>query len=150
MRIGYLIAPSAIREAVTVAKHLCDWHAPTMMQWALAKFIDDGYLQKHIRRCHTLYASRRENLLSRLTGDLAPWLQPVPATAGFHLTALTTRKIDLALLLRLARRVDVGLYTIDMFYHALHRRQDCSSGTGRSRRSISIRRWIASKRSSPK
>ncbi|AMP10163.1 bacterial regulatory s, gntR family protein [Collimonas arenae] len=119
LRIGYLIAPSAIREAVTVAKHLCDWHAPTMMQWALAKFIDDGYLQKHIRRCHTLYASRRENLLSRLTGDLAPWLQPVPATAGFHLTALTTRKIDLALLLRLARRVDVGLYTIDMFYHAL-------------------------------
>ncbi|WP_211452568.1 PLP-dependent aminotransferase family protein [Collimonas antrihumi] len=119
LRIGYLIAPPAIREAVTVAKHLCDWHAPTMMQWALAKFIDDGYLQKHIRRCHAMYASRREKLLSRLNADLAPWLQPIAATAGFHLTALASKEVDMRQLLQLARRVDVGLYAIDVFYHEM-------------------------------
>ncbi|SFI32595.1 GntR family transcriptional regulator / MocR family aminotransferase [Collimonas sp. OK307] len=117
LRVGYLIAPPSIRKAVTIAKHLCDWHTPTMMQWALAKFIDDGYLQKHIRRCHAMYASRREKLLSRLAGDLAPWLRAIPATAGFHLTALTTREIDIPLLLKLARRADVGLYATDVFYH---------------------------------
>jgi GntR family transcriptional regulator / MocR family aminotransferase len=119
LRIGYLIAPPAIREAVAIAKHLSDWHAPTMVQWALAKFIDDGYLQKHIRRCHAIYASRREQLLSRFSTDLAPWLQPIAATAGFHMTVLTRSDIDIPLLLKLARRVDVGLYAIDIFYHAL-------------------------------
>ncbi|PFH12465.1 GntR family transcriptional regulator/MocR family aminotransferase [Collimonas sp. PA-H2] len=118
LRIGYLIAPPAIRAAVAIAKHLSDWHAPTMMQWALAKFIDDGYLQKHIRRCHAIYGSRREQMLARFATDLAPWLQPIAATAGFHMTALTKREIDIPLLLKLARRVDVGLYPIDVFYHA--------------------------------
>ncbi|SFI32641.1 GntR family transcriptional regulator / MocR family aminotransferase [Collimonas sp. OK307] len=117
LRIGYLIAPPAIREALIVAKRLCNSHAPTMMQWALVKFINDGYLQKHIRRCHAMYASRREKLLSRFADDLAPWLRAIPATAGFHLTALTTREIDIPLLLKLARRADVGLYATDVFYH---------------------------------
>ncbi len=116
LRVGYLIAPPGILQAVSNAKHLCDWHTSLLTQRALAKFMADGGLQKHIRRCHAEYAQRRAKLLERLDGDLSDWLAPVPATAGIHLTALFRSTVDMDLLLRLMRRVDVGVYGIDPFY----------------------------------
>jgi GntR family transcriptional regulator/MocR family aminotransferase len=116
LRIGYLVAPPAILQAVSTAKHLSDWHGSTLMQQALANFIADGHLQKHIRRCHNIYAARRDAILRRLHGDLSPWLEPVPIEAGFHMTALLRRAVDVPLLLRMARRMDVGLYSTAGFH----------------------------------
>ncbi|AMM26379.1 MocR-like pyridoxine biosynthesis transcription factor PdxR [Variovorax sp. PAMC 28711] len=116
LRMGYLIAAPAVREAVATAKHLTDWHSPVPAQWALAKFIEEGGLQKHIRRCHARYAERRARLMQRFANDLAPWFELVPAAAGFHMAALCRRPIDLGVLITLARRVDVGLYRLDGFY----------------------------------
>ncbi|MEO5794423.1 MAG: PLP-dependent aminotransferase family protein [Rhodoferax sp.] len=130
LRLGYLIAPPAILEAVCVAKHLTDWHTSIPAQWALAKFMSDGGLLKHIRRCHTAYADRRERIVQRFQGDLSPWFELVPATAGFHLAALCKQAIDMKLLLTLARRVDVGLYPLDVFYHFAPPRQGLILGYG--------------------
>lgn len=116
IRIGYVVAPPAILHAVLTAKHLSNWHSSTLLEQALANFIETGQLQKHVRRCREVYAQRRERLLRRLDGDLSPWLEPVPITAGFHLTAYLKRPVDLSLLLRLARRLEVGLYSNDSFY----------------------------------
>ncbi|HEY9103029.1 PLP-dependent aminotransferase family protein [Chitinimonas sp.] len=116
LRLGYLIAPPAILAAVGAAKHLSDWHSPTLNQLALAKFIDDGYLAKHIRRCHAAYASRRQRLVQRLAGDLSPWFTHIPIQAGFHLAAYTRTEVDIPQLLTLARRLEVGLYALSGFY----------------------------------
>ncbi|MDP0947198.1 PLP-dependent aminotransferase family protein, partial [Klebsiella pneumoniae] len=56
LRLGYAVLPPAIHGAVLKAKQLTDQHSSTLPQWALAKFISEGYLLKHIRRCHTVYA----------------------------------------------------------------------------------------------
>jgi len=117
LRVGYVIAPPAIQRAMTIVKGLSDWHTPTMTQWAMARFIDEGYLQKHIRRCHGIYVARREKLHAALNGELQPWMRAVPTTAGFHLAAQMTAEVDMVQLVRLARRVDVALYTLDEFYY---------------------------------
>ena len=62
LRLGYVIAPPAVAQAVANIKHLVDWHTPTQTQVALARFMADGDLQRHIRRCHAAYAERRERL----------------------------------------------------------------------------------------
>ena len=116
LRTGYVIAPTPLAQALAAARHLADWHAPTQGQCALAKFIADGSLHKHLRRCHAAYAARREVLLRRFADDLAAWFELVPATAGFHLAALARPGLDVATLVNLARRVDVGLYPLDAFY----------------------------------
>ncbi|RWU23000.1 DNA-binding protein [Pseudomonas alkylphenolica] len=116
LRLGYAIVPEALREAIGVAKQLTDWHTPTLNQWALARFISEGALLKHIRRVHEVYAARRERILQRLRGDLAPWFEAVPATAGYHLSALAKGDLDVAFLINMARKVDVGLYALDRFY----------------------------------
>jgi GntR family transcriptional regulator/MocR family aminotransferase len=130
LRLGYLIAPPAILQAVGVAKHLSDWHTSTPAQWALAKFIGDGELQKHIRRCHAVYAERRERIMRRFAGDLSEWFELVPATAGIHLAALARQPLDMGMLLRLARRVDVGIYPLEGFYRFSAARQGLMLGYG--------------------
>lgn len=116
MRLGYMVLPEAILNAALTVKHLSDWHTAAMTQHALAKFIDDGHLARHIRRCHAVYAARRERLQAILRGELAPWFELIPATAGYHLAALCRQPLDIDLLLRLARRADVGLYPLSDFY----------------------------------
>lgn len=130
LRIGYMIAPPALLPAVVVARQLGDWHAPTTMQWALAKFIDDGLLQKHIRRSSVVYAARRARLLARLADDLSPWLRAVPATAGFHLSAVCVKPVDIDLLIRLARRMDLGIYPLAHFFQTAASLQGLFFGYG--------------------
>jgi GntR family transcriptional regulator/MocR family aminotransferase len=117
LRLGYAVLPPAIHGAVLKAKQLSDQHSSTLPQWALAKFISEGYLLKHIRRCHSVYAGRRERILQRLAGDLSPWFEAVPTVAGFHLAALCKVPMDIPLLMQRAREVEVGLYPLDGFFH---------------------------------
>jgi GntR family transcriptional regulator/MocR family aminotransferase len=117
LRLGYTILPPAILEAVIRAKQLTDLHTSTLPQWALAKFIAEGCLLKHIRRCHTIYAGRRERILARMAGDLSPWFEAVPTVAGFHMVVLCKVPIDLALIIELARKVEIGLYSIEGFFY---------------------------------
>lgn len=116
LRIGYVVPPPAIQEALLTAKHLSSNHTPTLMEHALASFMEAGHLQRHIRRCRDVYAGRRDKLLARLEGDLASWLEPIPFNAGLHMSAWLRREIDLPLLLRLARRAEVGLYATTPFH----------------------------------
>jgi GntR family transcriptional regulator / MocR family aminotransferase len=116
LRLGYAVLPPAVLQAACVAKHLTDWHSPSLQQWALARFIGEGHLNKHIRRCHEVYSTRRERILARLDGDLAPWFDAVPASAGFHLSALAKPGVDVELLISLARKVEVGLYSLAPFF----------------------------------
>ncbi|WP_027907091.1 PLP-dependent aminotransferase family protein [Pseudomonas taiwanensis] len=130
LRLGYAVLPAAVLQAACVAKHLTDWHSPTLLQWALARFISEGHLNKHIRRCHGIYSARRERILSRLEGDLAPWFRAVPASAGFHLSALAQPQVDVELLANLARKVEVGLYSLAPFYHEVPVRPGLLMGFG--------------------
>ena len=117
LRLGYAVLPPAIYAAVLKAKQLTDQHCSTLPQWALAKFISEGYLLKHIRRCHGVYAGRRQRILQRLAGDLSPWFEAVPTVAGFHMAALCKVPVDITLLIEMARQAEVGLYPLDVFYH---------------------------------
>lgn len=118
LRLGYAVLPAAIYAAVIKARQLTDWHTSTLTQWALAKFIDDGLLQKHIRRCHTIYAGRRERILARFASDLAPWFEAIPATAGFHLALWCKVPMDVEQLVREARQQGIGIYSLAPYYQS--------------------------------
>jgi GntR family transcriptional regulator / MocR family aminotransferase len=130
LRLGYAVLPPALYGAVLKAKQLTDQHTSTLPQWALAKFINEGYLLKHIRRCHTVYAGRRERILKRLAGDLSPWFEAVPTVAGFHMAALCKVPVNIPLLMELARQVEVGLHPLNVFFHEAPVREGLILGFG--------------------
>jgi GntR family transcriptional regulator / MocR family aminotransferase len=72
LRLGFLVAPSAIIDELTRARHVIDTQPPHLTQAALAAFIGTGAYERHLRRCHRVYRTRREHviaLLDRLVDD---------------------------------------------------------------------------------
>jgi GntR family transcriptional regulator/MocR family aminotransferase len=84
LRAGYLVAPPSLVEALLAAKQLSDGFAPIQPQVALARFLEEGLLARHVRRAAKVYAERRDLLLAGLAG--LP-VEVVPSAAGLHLAA---------------------------------------------------------------
>src|ERR1700754_728682 len=55
LRVGFLVAPASLQPALRTAKQLSDWHGDTATQAALARFIDEGLLGRHIRKATREY-----------------------------------------------------------------------------------------------
>lgn len=89
LRLGFLVAPQPLRRALRTAKYVTDWHTTVPTQAALARFIDDGLLARHIRRMRNTYAARHHALTRTLTGRFADVTELVPSAAGLHVTTFT-------------------------------------------------------------
>ena len=87
IRLGFVLAPKSLQPALRAAKYASDWFSPLPTQAALARFIDEGLLARHIRKMRTEYESRHERVLEVLE-EQGGWLQPIKLAAGMHLTAL--------------------------------------------------------------
>lgn len=85
LRLGYCVAPRSLSGALRKAKYVLDWHTALPMQAALAEFIADGLLARHIRRMRRVYQARRDLLTACLERDFADRLDVVPSVAGLHL-----------------------------------------------------------------
>src|SRR3569833_2915257 len=87
LRLGFLVAPTSLRTALRTAKRLTDWHGELPPQAALAHFIDDGMLARHIRRATREYGARRRLIIDTLRRDFTGLLDPAPSAAGLHICA---------------------------------------------------------------
>lgn len=87
LRLGFLVAPPSLYPVLTAALQVSGWHAHWPAQAALARFIEDGLLARHLRKMRREYALRHDRLATSLTRDFSAWLEPIPSEAGLHLTA---------------------------------------------------------------
>lgn len=87
LRIGFIVAPAWARPALVAAKRLYNWHVPAVAQAALAAFIAEGHLARHVRKMRAVYAQRHDALLHALHRHFGERLLPVPSLAGLHLCA---------------------------------------------------------------
>lgn len=112
MRLGYLIAPRALRDAAVTIKGLLTNGSPWLLQASLAAFIDSGEFAHHLRRLRKHYAARRDALASALARHFggAP---PRGMHAGMHLVWQAPAALpDAAAIEPLARAAGVGVYSL--------------------------------------
>jgi GntR family transcriptional regulator / MocR family aminotransferase len=81
VRTGFVIAPAGLRPALAAARQMGDGYGQIPVQAALARFIDEGQLARHVRRAAKVYAERYARVVAALDGVL-------PSSAGLHVTAL--------------------------------------------------------------
>jgi GntR family transcriptional regulator/MocR family aminotransferase len=60
LRKGFIVAPPWARDALASVKHCADSHCDTITQSALAAFIREGHLARHVRHMRPIYGQRRE------------------------------------------------------------------------------------------
>ena len=92
LRLGYMVAPPALAEALVQAKAVVDRHTAIVPQMALADFIAEGHFGRHIRRTRDSNAERRDVLLRGLARELDDELVCGPADSGLELCAYFRRQ----------------------------------------------------------
>jgi GntR family transcriptional regulator/MocR family aminotransferase len=124
IRLGFVVAPPWAKRALTAAKQVTDWHQPVLEQDALASFISEGHMARHVRKMRKLYAERRELMMSGLQAHFSPWLEPIPASGGMHLTALAREALDYDAIARSARQRNMDVRSL----RALSVSGNCQAG----------------------
>jgi GntR family transcriptional regulator / MocR family aminotransferase len=109
LRLGWLIAPDRLHDALADGKRIADRGSPGIDQLALATLIESGRYDRHLRRMRAEYAKRREVLLSALARH-APGLRVTGLAAGFHAVLHLPPGVDERHVIDEARRRGVGLY----------------------------------------
>jgi GntR family transcriptional regulator/MocR family aminotransferase len=85
LRIGYLVVPKTLVPVLTHAKRLTDRQSALLEQQVLTDFINEGYLERHIRRMRNLYDQRRQTLMQALLLHLRKRVKILGENAGMHL-----------------------------------------------------------------
>jgi GntR family transcriptional regulator / MocR family aminotransferase len=85
LRLGWLVVPSALVEAVMTEKLLADRGTSRIEQLAFAEFLTGGHLDRHRRRMRLRYAARRAALIDALAAEL-PGARVRGIAAGLHVT----------------------------------------------------------------
>jgi GntR family transcriptional regulator/MocR family aminotransferase len=89
LRTGFVLVPPGLRDAVVAARQVGDGYGQVAVQAALARFIDEGLLARHVRRASKAYLSRFNAIVGCL--GLLPELEVLSSAAGLHVTALLRR-----------------------------------------------------------
>jgi GntR family transcriptional regulator/MocR family aminotransferase len=112
LRIGWLVVPSRLLDAVVREKRLADLSTAHVEQHAFADFLSRGELDRHLRRMRTRYARRRDTLVATLA-DVLPEAKVEGIAAGLHAAVRLPDPDDEAAILAEAARRRIALATIN-------------------------------------
>ena len=83
VRTGFVLAPPSLHPSLVAARQLGDGYGQLAVQAALARFIDEGQLARHVRKAAKVYAARYARITAALTE-----LDLLPSAARPHVTGL--------------------------------------------------------------
>jgi GntR family transcriptional regulator/MocR family aminotransferase len=109
VRLGWILCPAPLAEAVVEEKRLSDRGSPVLDQLALAHLIESGRFDRHLRRMRATYAGRREALVDALARH-APSVELTGLAAGFHAVVHLPDPVDEQAVVAAAASRSVGIY----------------------------------------
>jgi GntR family transcriptional regulator/MocR family aminotransferase len=111
LRIGWLVVPHSLLDAVNQEKRLADLGCPRIDQHAFADFLTRGELDRHLRRMRARYRARRGALVEALTDEL-PEAEIQGIAAGLHAAVQLPETDDEQAIADEARRRHLALTTL--------------------------------------
>jgi GntR family transcriptional regulator / MocR family aminotransferase len=114
LRLGWVVCPARLLEAVVEDKRLSDRGSPTLEQLALAMLIESGRYDRHLRRMRDVYGGRRDALVHTLA-EQAPHIGLQGLAAGFHAVARLRPEADEQAIVEAARARSIGLYGMSSY-----------------------------------
>ena len=85
LRLAYMVLPAALRADFVAAKYLGDMACPVVEQAALARFMEDGGFERHLRMARKELKTRREALVAGLKEHARERVEIADTPAGMHL-----------------------------------------------------------------
>jgi len=120
LRIGYIVVPESLAHVFARARWIADRQTPTLEQLALTDFINEGHLERHLRRMRTLYDKRRQTLVRALhhhfAGPSGEGVEILGENAGMHLTVRLRTPLNDHEVVRRAAEAGVGVVSARLYY----------------------------------
>jgi GntR family transcriptional regulator/MocR family aminotransferase len=113
LRLGYLVAPEALVEGCRAIKRSSDRYSPPASQLAMARFIEEGRLDRHIARMRKVYQNRRDTLIGALGSAFGDRVRISGGATGLHLVAAFAGVVFDAERIDALRRSGVGLSPVE-------------------------------------
>lgn len=114
LRLGYLVLPQALIEQCRNLKWFNDLHTPSLDQRILARFIEEGLLERHIRKMRKVYMNRREILRKALVREFGEAVKISGDSTGLHLIAEFTKVEFTQDLLERLLQNNVKVYPVEL------------------------------------
>ena len=96
LRLGFAVFPESLVAVSIAMRELLDWQPPVVNQQAMVRFIGDGHLERHLRRCRKIYRPRHDMVTQFVREQAAAGrLQGVAENhAGLHVTVQLPGGVD--------------------------------------------------------
>ena len=114
LRLGWLLCPADLVDPVADLKVRTDRGSPGLDQLVLARLIESGRFDRHLRRMRRAYAARRE-VLVRTLAERAPAVGLTGLAAGFHAVAHLPADTAEQDVIQAARSRSVRLYGMSIW-----------------------------------
>jgi GntR family transcriptional regulator / MocR family aminotransferase len=128
LRLGWLVVPPSLLDAVADEKDLADCGTARIEQHAFANFLARGELDRHLRRMRTRYRRRRDLLVQAIASEL-PEATVCGIAAGLHATVQLPADHNEQAILDQAqrRRIDLAPWASSGSNQAADHQRSCSA-----------------------
>ena len=109
LRLGWILCPEEITAEIADLKLRADRGSPGVDQHVLARLIESGRFDRHLRRMRKAYAAKRDVLVDTLA-RVAPAVELRGLAAGFHAVAHLPDGVGEVDIVTAAQARGVGLY----------------------------------------
>ena len=116
LRLGFVVAPCWAMPALVAAKNCLDWHCPTLTQMAVARFISEGHLGRHVRKLRDVYRKRRDLIWQILRADFSGVLSPMQSHYGMHVAATSLLSTHLGRVTAKLLESNVHMHSFDRYF----------------------------------
>jgi GntR family transcriptional regulator/MocR family aminotransferase len=114
LRLGWLVVPAPLIDEAAEMKRWLDSSSPRVDQLALARMIESGDWDRHIRRARAVYRARRDRVTEALARHL-PELEVSGVTAGLHVVVRFEPGVDDQAVATTARKLGVEVLPLSQF-----------------------------------
>lgn len=94
-RTGFIVAPQNLMKEMRKFLGIIDRQGDVLMEQALGEMIEEGVIQKHIKKSIKVYKERRDKMAELLRSELGDWLSFTPPVGGLAFWLVFKKKINL-------------------------------------------------------
>ena len=123
LRLGWLVLPPSLIDAVAQAKALDDLGCPALDQLVLARLLETSAYDRHLRRVRRRNRDRRDALIAAVAREL-PQARVSGISAGLHALVCLARAVDLHGLVSAAEERSLRVYPLEFHRIAPGREAD--------------------------
>ena len=113
LRLGWLVVPPSLSDAVVQAKALDDLGCSVLDQLVLARLLETSAYDRHLRKARRRNRARRDALIDAVAREL-PGAHVSGVSAGLHALVRLPRAVELQPLLTAALAQSLGIYPLNL------------------------------------